>query len=649
MILSHITPGPDPPDRLAHTSPPDMTQWLCRDRLLLGAFLVCGLLIGYQLGVTLLQPPWIGPVTDWLRAALAWPELLVVVGVAFKLSRARPRCALSFWMLSVALLSYTVARTLWTLSNRLIFSHGVPFPTLPDLFFVLQYPFFFLAVILMPSIPPWSPRLKMILDCLFWTGTATALSWYFILAPIFMQSGISPLAKYMCLAYPVGDLALLVGLVLALVRPRYHQADRVTLFVLCLALVSLILADSWVDSLLLVNPRHVYVTGHPPDLFWLTFYLLIPLASLVRLRVAQQEPPKHVTEEKPKGWQLQRQDLTASLRLFVPIVAVLLASALILARAIMIMGGAGWRSLIPPLVVSLGLLLVIIARQEITFLEHAWMCRERATTRAGELALRELDRRKGEFLSILSHELRTPLASVQGYLQLLVRRFDAARPHAHGVPADVAEHEAGRLAPDVALTCTLLGYVEVSLQRITRLADDLVDDERIRDGRLTMRRASCDLGAIVRAAVEEQRALNPDRSIELDLPTGQATTVIADADHIAQVVTNYLTNALKYSRPERTIAVRLQVERVAGGGDRARVWVRDEGVGLSLEEQARVFERFPQIEGRAVQSGSGVSLGLGLYISRRIIEEHQGEVGVHSSPGQGATFFFTLPLAHPPS
>jgi hypothetical protein len=219
------------------------------------------------LGVTLLHPPWIGPVTDWLRAALAWPELAVVTGVTLWVTRSYRAEARSWWMLSAGLLSYTVARTLWTVADALIFPHGVPFPSFPDLFFVLQYPCFFLAVMLLPSAPPWVSRLKRILDCLLWTGAATALSWYFILAPKYTQSGMSPLAKLVCLTYPVGDLALLFGLVVALLRPSRSRADRLVLEGLCSALISLILADSWVNVLLLDNRHHVYVTGGPPDLF----------------------------------------------------------------------------------------------------------------------------------------------------------------------------------------------------------------------------------------------------------------------------------------------------------------------------------------------------------------------------------------------
>jgi hypothetical protein len=116
--------------------------------------------------------------------------------------------------------------------------------------------------------------------------------------------------------------------------------------------------------------------------------------------------------------------------------------------------------------------------------------------------------------------------------------------------------------------------------------------------------------------------------------------VIADADRIRQVVANYLSNALKYSPEDRPVVVGIEVD------DReARVWVRDEGLGLPTEEQEQIWERFHQATGIAVQSGSGIGLGLGLYICRTIIERHHGHVGVESAPGRGSTFWFTVPLA----
>jgi signal transduction histidine kinase len=114
--------------------------------------------------------------------------------------------------------------------------------------------------------------------------------------------------------------------------------------------------------------------------------------------------------------------------------------------------------------------------------------------------------------------------------------------------------------------------------------------------------------------------------------------VYADADRIGQVVTNYLTNALKYSAGDQPVEVRLEQEEQA-----VRVLVRDRGPGLTAAQQAWIWERFHRVEGMKVQSGSSEGLGLGLYISRMIIARHGGHVGVDSHPGEGSTFWFALP------
>lgn len=624
------------PDETGLPAPhPGLVRYLVRDRLLLIAFAICGLLIGFQVVVTLLDRPWLNPVTDWLRAALAWPELLLVAWVSLWLSRNRHPVARAWRMWSAALLSYALARTMWTVADQLIFHHhGVPFPTIPDLFFVLQYPFFFLAVILLPRTRFWGSRLILILDGLLVMGAATALSWKFLLEPMYSASGLSPLARLISLAYPIGDLFVLFGLTVTLLRPMRFQADRLVLAVLVLAVICIIVADSWAEWLLL-SPPHVYTSGNPPDVFWLAFYLLVPLASLCQLRLAQHAGQWNSNLATSVPWRrnVQWEDFTASLRLFLPTLVAVLASGAILIDATLEVARSGWRGEIVPFVVSAILLLLVFMRQEIAFLEAAQMRREAEYARANEQAMRELNRRKDEFLGIISHELKTPLTSLQGYLELLALRFSTWRP---------AQDGADELARKVATAQTMIQYSEEGLRRIAQLVDDLLDDTRIRDGRLAFHFAPYDLGVIVQQAVEAQRLLAPGRTISYQAQPSAHVPIMADADRIAQVVTNYLTNALKYSKEDRPVEVRLEAL-----GDLARVSVRDEGIGVPLTEQARIWERFHLVDANKVQSGSGVSLGIGLSISKSIIEGHHGQVGVDSVPGQGSTFWFTLPLALP--
>src|SRR5262245_23893911 len=201
------------PRRASH---PDAARWFGRDRLLLGAATLVALLLAYQLVVTLLRPAWGEATTDWLLTLLAWPELAVVVFVAARLVRARHPSALTWCMFSAALLCSAAAWTVWTVDDQLLHYHDIPFPSLPDYLFALQYPFFFLAILFSPRTPQAGPRLLMVLDGLIFLGAAAAFSWYFLLEPLVSQGRLAPLARGVALAYPLGDLLVLAGLALIL-------------------------------------------------------------------------------------------------------------------------------------------------------------------------------------------------------------------------------------------------------------------------------------------------------------------------------------------------------------------------------------------------------------------------------------------------
>jgi signal transduction histidine kinase len=601
---------------------------LRQDSVLRTAFLICVVLIGYQLTITLLHPAWSKLVTDWLRAVLAWPQLLVVAWVTVRLTRAHRPGATSWWMMTLAMLSYAVARTMWTVADVFIYPHGVPFPTLPDLFFVLQYPCFLAALLLMPNIRPWLPRVRILLDAVLWMSAVTALSWYFVLQHLYLMGGEPELGKLISMGYQIGDLVVFYGLAVALARPIRAMSDRWALYILCLAFVCLFIADTWA-AVLLLHPAHIYRTGNPPDLFWFTFYLLVPLASLVSLRLAPTAPP---VEPAPTPARVQWRDVLASIQFTLPSLVVVAASAIILIHATLI--STDRSSLILPEEVSIGLLILATIRPAVVFLEQQQLRREHEEVRAREAALRLANQRMEEFLTIASHELKTPLTSLVGYIQVMGRRLDALLRS----PASLEDYVRG-----AEMLRQLVERCEHSLRRIGRLIEDLLDTTRIREGRLELRLESRDLAAVVQRAVEEQRLLTPARHIEW-VGEARPVPVVVDASRIEQVVMNLLSNALKFSGEGQAVEVRLQTQ-----GKLARVAVHDEGVGLPAQEHAQVWERFHQAAGTKVQSGSQVGLGIGLYIGKTIVEQHHGEVGVESAPGRGTTFWFTLPLAPLPA
>lgn len=236
------------------------------------------------------------------------------------------------------------------------------------------------------------------------------------------------------------------------------------------------------------------------------------------------------------------------------------------------------------------------------------MAREQAATRI-----------KDDFLSIVSHELRTPLTSIQGYSQLLESRL------------------AGSLDPE-SKEMAHLHVIRSQVGRMRRLVDDLLDVSRIdRRGAVSIEPGDFDLAELVREAAARVQREHPTRAISTEV--GEVLTVHADRDRIDQVLSNLLENAVKYSPDGGPIVV-----RAAGRGGEVEVTVSDTGIGISPEHRENVFERFYQADGDAGRRRFG-GLGLGLYISRAIIDAHGGRIwsGPNADAGSGSVFGFRLP------
>ena len=230
---------------------------------------------------------------------------------------------------------------------------------------------------------------------------------------------------------------------------------------------------------------------------------------------------------------------------------------------------------------------------------------------------RRLEHQKDDFLTIASHELRTPLGGIKVLMQLLAAELSDA---GH---ADL-------------LTITTLSQRAVA--RMERLVNDLLDTSRIHSGRLTLRTQHADLADICRAVVKEQASV-ANRTIELVTPA-EPVMAMVDGDRLCQALTNLLTNAVKYSAAGEPVKVTL-----TSNGAQAVIAVRDYGVGIDSREIPLIFERFYRVPDVSVQSGSVTGLGLGLHISREIVERQGGTLHVVSEPGHGSTFSLTLPVA----
>ncbi|HEY7832109.1 MAG TPA: PAS domain-containing sensor histidine kinase [Ktedonobacterales bacterium] len=261
--------------------------------------------------------------------------------------------------------------------------------------------------------------------------------------------------------------------------------------------------------------------------------------------------------------------------------------------------------------------------------ERAQLTHEHDQARIEALALSAANRQMDEFLAVAAHDLLTPIATSTGYVQLALRRLGELAPR----PAD---------HPDNYLIAAMrhsLARADQGLGHLSRLAARLLDVGRIESRKLQFALGNGDLAMIVREVVEDLQQIMPERTIRLEISAEQRIPVVVDADRIAEVVTNFLTNAQRYSPSERPIAVTVAVEPGV-----ARVAVRDEGRGIPASQQKRIWRRFEQARLKEQQNKQGAGLGLGLYIAKSIVEGHHGHVGVTSRIGHGATFWFTLPI-----
>ena len=228
----------------------------------------------------------------------------------------------------------------------------------------------------------------------------------------------------------------------------------------------------------------------------------------------------------------------------------------------------------------------------------------------------ELDRMKSDFVSIASHELRTPLTSIRGYLDLL---------------------NMGRPDPLTEQQRSFLQVARDNTERLHQLVNDLLDISRIESGRIELDVQVVSLAEILgkSASLVRNQFVQRGLTLDLDLPP-DLPRVFADPKRIGQVVTNLLSNAYKYT-PEGGATVHAH----ASNGT-IQVDVKDTGIGISDEDRSKLFTQFFRAESDFVREQSGT--GLGLNITRSLVEMHGGRIWVESEPGQGSTFSFTLPL-----
>jgi signal transduction histidine kinase len=230
--------------------------------------------------------------------------------------------------------------------------------------------------------------------------------------------------------------------------------------------------------------------------------------------------------------------------------------------------------------------------------------------------LRDLDQLKDEFVALVSHELRTPLTSIIGYLELL------------------QDEERTRLGSDQRRYTDLM---QRNAKRLLRLVGDLLFLARIQSGSLHLEFGETDLIEVIENSIEETRPAAAAKRITLTLSARPLPPLRADGIRLAQLAANLLSNAVKFTPVEGSVAI-----SVKSDGGTAVLTIADTGIGISADDQRHMFERFyraPTVADRAIQG-----TGLGLTISKAIVEAHDGSIAVQSDPGRGTTVCVRIPL-----
>lgn len=235
--------------------------------------------------------------------------------------------------------------------------------------------------------------------------------------------------------------------------------------------------------------------------------------------------------------------------------------------------------------------------------------------------LKELDRLRNEFISTVTHELRTPLTSVRALAEI-VRNTPDLDPEKHD---------------------QFVGIIIKESERLTRLINDVLDFQKIESGKITWQMAHLNFKEVVEDSVFSTSQLVNDKNIDLSLEMTTHDCIInGDKDRLIQVMVNLISNAVKFCPPEGgCIKIGMKTDKDNDTKD-LKVFVADNGIGISKTDQQIIFKEFRQVVSKAEGRPGGT--GIGLTITKQIVDSHHGQIWVDSRPGQGATFFFTLPL-----
>ncbi len=231
---------------------------------------------------------------------------------------------------------------------------------------------------------------------------------------------------------------------------------------------------------------------------------------------------------------------------------------------------------------------------------------------------KDLETRKDEFISMASHELKTPVTGLNLFSEILNREVKKGN-------YEITEH--------------LVQKIKLQTRKLTEIVNDLLDMARIETGKMRFRNDKFDIFELLQDITDDMQYTTTKHKIIYS--SKGSLTIKADKYRIYQVITNLLTNAVKYSPPKSSIYVKAEKKR-----DYIRISVKDEGIGIEKDQQEKIFDKLYQVGNSKEKTFPG--LGMGLYISKEIVVRHGGRMWVESEVNKGSTFFFTLPINNKP-
>jgi signal transduction histidine kinase len=511
----------------------------------------------------------------------------------------RPAQRLPWYLFAVGLLAFAVGDTIFNLYDK-VWHRNPPVPSAADVFYLAGYPFLAAGLALLIGRVEAGRRVAGLIDAAIFSTAFALVQWVFLMDDIVHGQG-SAASKSVALSYPAMDVVLLAALAIFFLTPVWRT---VAYRYLAASIVLLLIADE-----VYATAPDSYADTTWLDTGWLVSYVLWGVAALHPTMTT-------LSEARPA-----RQPRLHPIRL-----AFLTAGLLTAPTVLLIQRATDMRIDAVPISIAAGILAVLVLERLARLVRGLDRLRreEREARAEAEFArrllaeqneqLRAADQLKDEFVALISHDLRTPLTSIMGYLELVLE------------DDDLTDQQQG-----------YLGVVNRNADRLLRLVNDLLFVARLEAGELDLHPSELDLSAIARQSTSEAEPRAAAKGITIRCDTEPVPPVNADKGRIFQLLDNLVSNAIKFT-PEGG-DVHVSVVRSNGA---VRLEIADTGIGISPDEQHRLFERFFRASTASERHIPGT--GLGLYIARAIVEAHGGSISFESEPGHGTAFRIDMPV-----